>query len=116
MGVPADEVRLNEDAAKDFDRLLEDPRPEAASVLRRLRDLKPILLRDAVHGEVVRGKFVPAAFRLAYGLENLFVEDLPGFWRLLYTIVRFDGRKVVVILRIVDHATYDKWFPGRKRR
>lgn len=116
MGVPADEVRLNEAAAKDFDRLLEDPRPYAASVVRRVRDLKPILLRDAVHGEVVRGRFMPSPLRLAYGLENLFVEDLPSFWRLLYTIVRFEGRKVVVILRIVDHATYDKWFPGRKRR
>ncbi|MDE1836723.1 MAG: hypothetical protein KGJ23_08905 [Euryarchaeota archaeon] len=95
--------------------MVEDTRPEAASVLRRVRDLKPILLRDALHGEVVRGKFIPSSLRLSYDLENLFVEDLPSYWRLLYTIVRFDGRKVVLILRIVDHATYDKWFPGRKR-
>jgi hypothetical protein len=38
--------------------------------------------------------------------------DLAFFHRAFYTIEARD----VVFLDIVDHARYDEWFPGRKRR
>jgi len=41
--------------------------------------------------------------------------DLPSFWRLLYTIVRDRGERYIVIVEIVDHRAYDRWFPGRGR-
>jgi hypothetical protein len=30
--------------------------------------------------------------------------------------VRADGQPHVYVLEIVDHATYSKWFPGRKKQ
>ena len=48
-----------------------------------------------------------------YGLENLYVENLPSFWRLLYTIVRDRGVRYIVIVELVDHETHSQWFPGR---
>jgi len=88
---------------------------EAVSTLRRVRALRPILLADCLHDEVVPKDRVPRALRDAHGLENLYVEDLPSFWRLLYTVVREGATRYVVVFEIVDHDTYSKWFPGRGR-
>jgi len=89
--------------------------PEAASVAKRVRAYKGILLADCLHGEVVRKDRIPKSLREAYGLENLYVEDLPSFWRLLYTIVRDGGSRYIVIIEIVNHRTYSRWFLGRQR-
>lgn len=46
--------------------------------------------------------------------DNLYCIDLPKAWRLLYTIVR-DGEDIfVVVLEIVDHKQYSRWFPGQR--
>ena len=46
---------------------------------------------------------------------NLYVQGLPDFWRLLYTISRDWGERTVIVVEIVNHAQYDKWFPYRGR-
>lgn len=86
-----------------------------ASAARRVRALKPLLLADCLHGEVVKKDRIPPGLRGKYGLENLYVEDLPSFRRLLYTIVRDRGERFIVIVDIVDHQEYSRWFPGRRR-
>ena len=58
---------------------------------------------------------IPKGLRDRYGLENLYVEDLPSFWRLLYTIVRDRGERYIVIVEIVDHETYSRRFAGTDR-
>ncbi|HEY7588139.1 MAG TPA: hypothetical protein VIB49_05270 [Thermoplasmata archaeon] len=85
------------------------------SIARRVRALKPILLADCLQGEVVKKGRIPGTLKERHGLENLFVEDLPSFWRLLYTIVRDRGERYIVIVEIVDHRAYDRWFPGHGR-
>lgn len=44
------------------------------------------MLKDCLHGEVVRKPSIPKNLKRTYGVENLYVEDLPSFWRLLYTV------------------------------
>ena len=85
----------------------------AASVARRVRALRGILLADCLHGEVVPKDRIPSVLQEAHGLENLYVEDLPSFWRLLYTIVRDEGKRYIVVVEIANHKTYSRWFPGR---
>jgi hypothetical protein len=53
----------------------------------------------------------PKALVSEYGLKNLYKVELPSFWRLLYTIVRAGDSRYVIILEIVDHDAYNKWFP-----
>ncbi len=113
MGLRAKEVVLSSTASQALEALEADSHPTSASIARRVRALKPVLLADCLHGEVVKKDRIPKALRERYGLENLFVEDLPSFWRLLYTIVRDRGERYVVVVEIVDHRTYDRWFPGR---
>ena len=115
MALRAKDIVLSSSAAKSLEDLQTGSDPNSASIVRRIRALKPILLADCLHGEVVRGDRIPKALRDRHGLENLFVEDLPSFRRLLYTIVRDRGERYIVIVEIVDHRTYDGWFRGRGR-
>jgi hypothetical protein len=115
LKIPATAVVLSDSASNALKRLEASTSPQDLSIARRARDLRPILLVDCLHGEVVRKSWIPRDLRARHGLENLYVEDLPDFWRLLYTIVRRDGRRVIVVVEIVSHKEYDRWFPGRRR-
>ena len=114
MGLRAKEIVLSFGASQALKGLEESSDPTSVSTANRIRALKPILLVDCLHGEVVRKDRIPKALRDRHGLENLYVEDLPSFWRLLYTIVRDRGERYIVVVEIVDHEIYDKWFPGRR--
>lgn len=115
MGLRAREVVLSSSAAQALEGLGNSADPASASIARRIRALKPILLADCLHGDVVKKERIPKSLRDKYGLENLFVENLPSFWRLLYTIVRDRGERYLVVVEIADHRTYSRWFPGSGR-
>src|SRR5881628_419680 len=115
MGLRAKDIVLASSAAQSLEELQTGSDPISASIVRRIRALKPILLADCLHGEVVKRDRIPKALKARHGLENLFVEDLPSFWRLRYTIVRDRGERYIVVVEIVDHPTYDGWFRGRHR-
>lgn len=115
MGLRTREIVLSPAAARSIEGLKRSSDPTSASIVRRITALKPILLVDCLHGEVVKKGHVPRALRGKYGLENLYVEDLPFFWRLLYTIVRDRSERYIVVVEIVDHGTYNRWFRGGGR-
>ncbi len=115
MGLRARDIVLSSSAAKSLEDLQTGSDPSSASIVRRIRALKPTLLADCLHGEVVKRDRIPKALKDRHGLENLFVEDLPSFWRLLYTIVRDRGERYIVVVEIADHKAYDRWFRGRDR-
>jgi len=115
MGLRAADIVLSSSASKSLENLETGSDPNSASIARRIRALKPILLSDCLHGEVVRKDRIPRPLKHKHGVENLFVEDLPSFWRLLYTIVRDRGVRHIVIVEIVDHEMYDGWFGRRDR-
>lgn len=113
MGLRARDVVLSAAAAAALARLERGRDSVSVSISRRVRALRPILLADCLHGEVLKRGRIPRALADKHGVENLFVEDLPSFWRFLYTVVRDRGERYVVVIEIVDHGTYDPWFPGR---
>lgn len=116
MALGCEEVILS-DAAEAAIALLGDSKSkEAASIVKRIATHRVRLKSDAQAGDVIpfplHKKAKPLEIKHA-PLHNLYCLDLPDFWRLLYTIVKIDGRRYVTILEIVDHADYDKWFPSR---
>lgn len=118
MTIPADEVLLSDNAQASLNSLESTEPPESserAAIAKRARSYRAILLADCQHGEVVRKSRIPRYFRETDEIENLYVEDLPKFWRMLYSIVKSGGKRIVVILEIVDHETYDRWFLFRGR-
>lgn len=113
-GLTAKDVLLSATAKADLVALEASKDKQAPSIVKRARALRAVLLADCLHGEVVKKERIPKELR-ELPLENLYVEDLPSFWRFLYTISRDRGERYVVVVRIVDHGTYSKWFPGRRR-
>jgi hypothetical protein len=116
LTIPADEIVLSDNAQASLDSLESSDRQKAsvsASIAKRARGYRDTLLRDCQHGEVVRKSRIPRYFREVYGIENLYVEDLPNFWRMMYTIVKAGGKRLVVILEIVDHESCDRLFQFR---
>jgi hypothetical protein len=115
MGLRAKDIVLASSASKSLEDLEGRSDSSSISIARRIRALRPILLADCLNGEVVKKDRIPKVLREAHGLENVFVEDLPSFWRFLSTIVRDRGERYIVVIEIVDHRTYDRWFHGRGR-
>ena len=115
MGLGAQGIVLTAGAAQALQNLEASSDPTMASVARRVRALRPLLLTDCLHGEVVKKDRIRRELRAQHGLETLYVEDLPSFHRLLYTVVRDRGERFIVIIEIVDHGRYSRWFPGRRR-
>jgi len=112
--IPASAVLLSESASEALDSLDTDWSPRARAIAGRARAFRPILLVDCLHGEVVRKDAIPKSLREKHGITNLDVEDLPDFWRMLYTVVKQSGTRTIVVVEIVNHKTYSRWFPGRR--
>jgi hypothetical protein len=67
---------------------------------------------DGQWGDIIRQDFIPAYFRERYGVSNLYCVDLAAFHRGFYTTTN----RTVILLDIVDHPGYDRWFPGKRSR
>lgn len=76
-GLRANDVRLTPEAKDDLAALEARRDKEAASVAKRARALRGVLLADCLRGEVVKKERIPRALRESFHLENLYVEDLP---------------------------------------
>jgi len=115
MSVRAADVKLSPEAAAVLDALQASAEPGARSILRRIRVLREILLANCLHGEVVKKGRIPHRLLSEYSARNLYVEDLPSFWRLLYTVANEERDRYVIILVIVDHRTYEDRLGVRRR-
>ena len=110
-----DEIVIHEDVDESYrswETLAAQQRQPAKAVWGSLQTAISRLRRNAQWGEVVRQNFIPRFFRDKYGTSNLYCVDLAAFHRVFYTITN----RSVILLDIVDHPTYDRWFPGRRRR
>ena len=63
------------------------------------------------------GDAVPKAIakRSGYNIDNLWVVDLTGYWRMLYTMKGSAVEIICFVLEIIDHKHYDKIFGYRKK-
>ena len=104
-----DDVR---EAYQSWEDLANQDRQPAQAVWKSLQNCILRLRIDGQWGELIRQRFIPAYFCEKYGVTNLYCMDLAAFHRCFYTI----ANRAIVLLDIVDHPTYDKWFPGRRRR
>lgn len=97
---------------ESWEALASQHRQPAQGIWKSLQVCLTRIRNDAQWGEVVRQPFIPSYFREKYGVSNLYCVDLAAFHRCFYTI----ANRSVILLDLVDHPTYDKWFPGRRTR
>jgi mRNA-degrading endonuclease RelE of RelBE toxin-antitoxin system len=98
------EVWLSEEAAKERKLLSKEQE-------RKLMWWRDRLARDVTVGDPIRKSQIPATLKRAYEINNLWRLELPGGWRVLYTVAsRPAGKPEVFILRILSHEEYDRLF------
>jgi|SRR3989344_74225 len=63
------------------------------------------------------GDSVPKALikKSGYSVDNLWIVDLTGYWRMLYTLKGTQIEILCFVLEIIDHKRYDKIFGYRKK-
>ena len=66
--------------------------------------------KDHTIGDSVPKRLIPKMFVKKYGINNLWVYDLPSGWRLLYNVRGEKISIVSVILDWMDHTNYERLF------
>ena len=112
-------VILSTDAEVVLDQLVANARSsKREGVLVRGFHKKVEITKSNIHyGDKVERRLWPIEYVIKYSINNLFRLELPGFWRLTYTLKNglSENEIVILILDIMDHKTYDKKFGYRKR-
>jgi len=74
------------------------------------------ILRDNLHyGSQVPKKQIPNKYVELYNATNLWIIDLPLYWRLVYTVRSTEVEIINLILDVYDHPGYDKVFNYKKK-
>lgn len=111
-------IVLTEEANAVYTRLQHASRrsKHEAAIYNALLQKFECLKRDVNYGAAIKRQFIPAEYRNAYDVKNLFKLDMPNFWRMIYTVV--DGERgaevVILVLDIFSHEEYNKKFGFRK--
>lgn len=93
------------------------------TLLNSIKAKADLLKANYDYGDHVPKNLIPRKYRLDYGVTNLYVVDLAGYWRLIYTIkqTQRDETQIEIItiyldiLDLIDHKKYDKIFGYKKK-
>jgi hypothetical protein len=117
-------VKLVGDAIIEYDELNKTVDEEISEGIKKsdhqilLKSIKQkidLLKIDPQHGIHVGKEKIPKEYIKNYDANNIWKIDLPGYWRMIYTIKGSDVEIVAVVLDIIDHPTYNKKFGYKKR-
>ena len=84
---------------------------ESQQLLKSIKQKIEIIKINPQYGNSVPKKLIPKKFPV----DNLWVVDLTGFWRMLYTLKGSHIEILCFILEIFDHRRYDKLFGYKKK-
>ena len=114
-------VQFIGDAAEEFESLNKTVGEEEArgiansgrqQLLRSIRQKTELIKLNPQYGDSVPKALIRKS---GYNVDNLWVVDLAGYWRMLYTLRGGQVEVLCFILRIIDHDKYDKMFGYRKK-
>ena len=114
-------VQLIGNAAEEFENLNKTVGEEQANGIQNserqqlLRSIKQKIELIKVNPQY--GDAVPKALvnKSGYRVDNLWVADLTGYWRMLYTLKGGQIEILCFVLEIIDNRRYDKIFGYRKK-
>jgi len=99
-------VFFDETLEKSFEDLSETD-PVKKALVRAIRTLQ----EDAFSGRNVKKNLIPKPLIQKYGIDNLWIYNLPDAWRLLYVLTPSgDIQIMAVILNWMNHKDYERLF------
>jgi hypothetical protein len=78
-------------------------------ILKAINQKSELIKKDRYYGKVIEDYRIPEEYKTKYGVKNLFKVELPGFWRMLYTLTNEESAEIIAfVLGIMDHKEYDR--------
>ena len=117
-------IRLIGDAEKAFNglnKIVGEQRNQGVTsskditLLNAINRLFDIIVNNPFYGENAKKDLIPKEYRQKYDADNLFIADLPDYWRMIYTLESDEIEIIAFVLDIIDHDKYNKKFGFRKR-
>ena len=85
------------------------------TLLNAINKVFDIIINNPFYGENAKKDLIPKEYRQKYDANNLFIVDLPDYWRMIYTLESDEIEIIAFVLDIIDHDEYNKKFGFRKR-
>lgn len=103
---PEKVVFIDDELQEDFESLsLEDPIRKGLS--RAIQDLQ----ENAFCGRNVKKNLIPQTLIKKYGINNLWIYNLPDAWRMVYALTPSKEVEIIaVVLDWMDHKEYERLF------
>jgi hypothetical protein len=101
--------KLNKEVAEEKSKGINNS--ENQQLLKSIKQKKEMIKLNPQYGSPVSKKLIPKKFPV----DNLWVVDLTGFWRMLYTLKGSQVEILCFILEICNHKKYNKIFGYRKK-
>lgn len=81
-------------------------------ILKAVKQKAELVKANPHYGNPISKKLIPREYIEKYGITNLFRVELPGFWRMLYSLTEGETKIEIIafVLDIIDHPTYNKKF------
>ena len=117
-------IKLIGDAEKafnDLNKIVGEQRSQGITsskditLLNAINRLFDVIVNNPFYGENVKKDLIPKEYRQKYDADNLFIADLPDYWRMIYTLESDEIEIIAFVLDIIDHDQYNKKFKFRKR-
>ncbi len=96
----------NEKVKSSFERLEKADPNLYKFVLRSFKDIE----QNAFCGIQVPKRQIPKGYIKKFGVRNVWKYNLPGAWRLMYSIEGKNLMVLSIILEWMDHKTYERIF------
>jgi len=110
-----------EKAFKELNRIVGEQRTKGITsskditLLNGINRIFDIIVNNPFYGENAKKDLIPKEYRQKYDADNLFIVDLPDYWRMIYTLESDEIEIIAFVLDIIDHEEYNKKFGFRKR-
>ena len=85
------------------------------TLLNAINRIFDILISNPFYGENAKKDLIPKEYKQKYDADNLFIADLPDYWRMIYTLESDEIEIIAFVLDIIDHDEYNKKFKFRKK-
>ena len=117
-------IKLIGDAEKafnDLNKIVGEQRSQGITsskditLLNAINRIFDIIVNNPFYGENAKKDLIPREYREKYGVSNLFIADLPDYWRIIYTLESDEIEIIAFVLDIIDHDEYNKKFKFKKR-
>src|SRR3989338_222026 len=117
-------VKLVGDAEKafnDLNRIVGEQRSNGITsskditLLTAINRLFGVIANNPFYGENAKKDLIPKEYRQKYDTDNLFIADLPDYWRMIYTLESDEIEIIAFVLDIISHDGYNKKFGFRRR-